>query len=135
MNSDQPALLQKYMKLRHHKVGLRRTVAQDNGAPGGAFTCPSWISSRSASLTAGWSRGVSRNKYVNPTTQTTPSSPSKTKAPRQPGRPNCVTGYVNATMRTGARAPPQRPKVQINPWARPRSAKGNQLRVARAMFG
>src|SRR5262245_30445240 len=32
MKNDQPELLQKYMKLRHHRVGLLRMADQDIGA-------------------------------------------------------------------------------------------------------
>ena len=57
-----PELLQKYIRLRHHSVGLRNTVGQDSGAGlAVALPAPS-IQLRSASFTPGWSRGVSRNQ-------------------------------------------------------------------------
>jgi hypothetical protein len=74
---------------------------------------------------AGLSRKVARKRH----THTRPTSPSITKAPRQPN------GYASTMMTSGAAAPPQRADIQTSPCAKPRSRKGNQFLLARAMLG
>src|SRR6516162_3233619 len=135
MKKDQPALLQKYMKLRHQSVELLSMADQFKGAglsPAGR--CPS-IHASSASLTARFCRGVSRYHIEKPQTQSSPKTPKRMNAPRQPGNPSHKNGSANATISTGATAPPQRPNVQISPCARPLSVNGNQLRAPRAILG
>src|SRR5262245_29252349 len=129
MKKHQPALLKKYMPHRHHSVGLRSMVRHDSGAGFGDSTDWPRIKTSSPSLTDGCSSGLSRNQAEKATTQTTPTTPNATNAPRQPNH------SANSPMSSGATAPPQRPNIHSNPWARPRCLYGNQFRRARALLG
>src|ERR1043166_4582245 len=59
MKNDQPALLQKYIRLNDHRVRLRNIVHQERGRVVLACARPTAIRARSAAFTPGSSRGVS----------------------------------------------------------------------------
>src|SRR5438128_258211 len=109
MKKHHPALLQKYIRLRHHSVGLRSIARHDKAAGLAVVRIPSSIQARSASLTLGCSRGVSRNQMKKPITQAEPTTPNTRNAPRQPNQ------KAQTEMRNGATAPPQRPNTHGNP--------------------
>ena len=136
MKTDQPALLQKYMMLRIQSVRLVSMARQLSGA--GFGRCPR------AAFDDGKLRRVDRRVVARlvaepvrriPTPTPARGPPAGRSRTASPAQPRALNGRVSATISTGATAPPQRPNVQTIPWARPRSANGNQLRVPRAMFG
>src|SRR5581483_1589385 len=106
MKKHQPALLQKYIPLSSHSVGLASIARHDSGGGTASSRAPSRIRARSASLTSGCSAGLLRKKDANASAQHAPSTPKARKAPRQPNT------QVFAAMSGGASAPPQRPHVQ-----------------------
>src|SRR6266576_6448916 len=129
MKNDQPALLQKYIKLNDHRVELLSMVNQDRGS---AWVTPFpslAIKIRSASLSRGSSCGLFRNCLANPNSQIAPRIPINAKPTRHP------KGNARSAISTGAIAPPQRANIQISPWVKPRSWNGNHSRQARVMFG
>ena len=84
VKKDHPALLQQYIKLRNQRVGLRNMVDHESGAGLANSERFPMMRARSASVTAGSARGVSRKRLWNPYSQIAPSTLISRKPPRHP---------------------------------------------------
>ena len=107
MKNDQPALLQKYIELRHHSVGLRSTDRHDSGAGAEPLGRPSAIT---ASFRLVDVRMLLRS-IAEPPRRSRPARPGPGRpAPRRPRAAQSVPASKKISIwRHGAAEPAERP--------------------------